>query len=184
MPPEEQAVDPAARRRRWKRIRTSVTLLVLVGFVVGAAWYSWNNVIDQSEQVAAPTSGKTCAPGAPADPPAPADIQVNIYNSTSRAGLAASIGDKMRDRGFVVVDVDNDPLDKTIEHTAEVRSNTAHQPAAMVVAATVPGAVFVPDDRTEATVDLVLGQAFKAMAKPGAPLATPSGVPPCEPVTG
>ncbi|RIQ20345.1 LytR C-terminal domain-containing protein [Jiangella rhizosphaerae] len=178
---EELTVEEAARRHRWRRIRTSVTLLVLIGVVIGAAWYSWSNVVDDGETTASGPTGEPCAPGVPTAAPAPADVQVNVYNSTDRNGLASTVAREVRARGFVVVDVDNDPLERSITGTAEVRSRPDDQAAAELVATLVPGAVYVPDERTEATIDLVLGDAFQALADPAAPPATPAaGLPPCQ----
>ncbi|TDD97546.1 LytR C-terminal domain-containing protein [Jiangella asiatica] len=180
---EQMSEGDYARRRRWKRIRTSVTLLVLIGFVVGAAWYSWRNVVnDEGGEAAAEQSDQACAPGVPTAAPAPADIQVNIYNATDRNGLASAVARLVRERGFVVVDIDNDPLDREITGTAEVRSGPDQQAAAGLVASLVPGATYVPDERTDAVVDLVLGEAFEALADPAAPAPTASStLPPCQP---
>ncbi|PZF83601.1 LytR C-terminal domain-containing protein [Jiangella anatolica] len=179
---EQLTEEEAARRHRWRRIRTSATLLILIGVVIGAAWYSWSNVVDEGETSAA-SSGEPCALGVPTAAPAPADVLVNVYNSTDRNGLASAIAREVRGRGFTVVDVDNDPLDRTIAGTAEVRSRPDDQAAAELVATMVPGAVYVPDERTEATIDLVLGEAFEALADPAAPPPTPAaGLEPCTPV--
>jgi hypothetical protein len=167
-------------RRRWKRIRTSVTLLMLIGVVVGAAWYSWHDVIDQQAAPSIASTHGPCTPGPPTAAPPPAKIQINVYNSTDRAGLASSVARKMRGRGFTVVDVDNDPLRKTIDGPAEVRSRLDQQAAASLVASLVPGAVYVPDDRSNAVVDLVLGETFEKLMDPTAASAAATGLPPCE----
>jgi hypothetical protein len=178
---EQLTEEESARRHRWRRIRTSVTLLILIGVVIGAAWYSWSNVVSEDDPAAAGPTGQPCAPGAPTAAPAPADVQVNVYNSTDRSGLASAVARQVRERGFVVVDVDNDPLEREITTTAEVRSAPSTQAAAELVATLVPGAVYVPDERTEATIDLVLGDAFEALADPAAPPATPAAnLPPCQ----
>ena len=75
----------------------------------------------------------------------------------------------MRERGFAILDIANDPLGREITGTAEVRAGVDNQGAASVVMAQVGGAVFVPDDRTDDTVDLVVGVTFEALAPPGAP---------------
>lgn len=177
---EQLTEEEAARRHLWRRIRTSVTLLVLIGVVIGAAWYSWRNVVSEDDSAATSPTGQPCAPSTPTAAPAPAEVQVNVYNSTDRNGLASAIARQVRERGFVVVDVDNDPLDREVAGTAEVRSGPTTQAAAELVATLVTGAVYVPDQRTEATIDLVLGDAFEALADPAAPPATPAvDLPPC-----
>ncbi|PSL05334.1 LytR cell envelope-related transcriptional attenuator [Haloactinopolyspora alba] len=181
MAPDEQAVDPAARRRRWKRIRTSVTLLVLIGFVVGAASYSWRNVVEADDEESTVSASGGCAPAAPTAAPKPAEVEINVYNSTDRNNLASDVAGRMQDRGFVVLDIANDPLDKSIDRTAEVRASPDNRAAARLVASMVPGAAFVADERSEATVDLVLGSAFKSLANPSAGGGRPKDLPPCEP---
>ncbi len=178
MASDEQANDPAARRRRWRRIRTSVTLFVLIGVVVGGAWFSWRNVMGTADETQSTDSG--CAPGAPTAAPSPGDVEVNVYNSTGRAGLAASTAEQMRERGFAVLEVENDPLDKDIEEPAEVRSGADQQPAANLVASLVPGSVYVSDDRTGTSVDLVLGEGFESLAPDSSPPSTEPDLPPCE----
>lgn len=178
---EQLTEEEAARRHHWRRIRTSVTLLILIGVVIGAAWYSWSNVVDDDEPTAAGSNTQACVPSQPTAAPAPAEVQVNVYNATTRNGLASAVARQVRDLGFVVVDVDNDPLERSITGTAEVRSRPDDQAAAELVATLVPGAVYVPDERTDATIDLVLGDAFEALADPAAPAATPSSdLPACE----
>ncbi|NDL61004.1 LytR C-terminal domain-containing protein [Phytoactinopolyspora mesophila] len=162
MEPDEYAEEyEDAPRHIWRHVRTAITLLVLVGFVVGAAWYSWNNVVLADDDTGdAPRAEPTCVPVTATDAPEPDSIEVNIYNSTTRRGLAGDVAAEMSDRGFTILDVANDPLDSNVEGTAEVRSSADQEVAASVVAALVPDAVLVSDDRSSDAVDLVLGEQF------------------------
>lgn len=173
---DHSTVDDEAlrKRRQFRHLRTAITLLGLVIFVVIAAWISWRQVTggDTPE----PRAQTTCAPAA-TTVPAPADIQLNIFNATSRAGLASAVSDQMIARGFTVVDVANDPLDREVEGTAEVRAHLDQQAAASAIMAQVPGAIFVADERAEPTVDLVLGEAFQALGDPAAPAPAPTSTP-------
>jgi hypothetical protein len=156
---------PVDRRHR----RTAVTMLVLAAFVAIAGWFAWDTVTGADPVTtgdANPTA--TCIPAVPTNAPAPADIRVNVYNATDRNGLASSAAREMRARGFAILDVANDPLNKAITGTAEVRAGAGTEAAAGVVVAQVPGAVFVLDTRTDGTVDLVVGDAFEALAPVGA----------------
>lgn len=157
----------ARHRHTGRHLRAAVTLLLLVGFVFFAALYGWRAITGDAaeEDVAA----QQCLPAAPADGPPPGEVQVNVYNATTRSGLASSTAGLLRERGFVILDVANDPLARQIEGTAEVRANPAQQAAANVVLAQLPDAVFVPDERAEPTVDLVLGNAFQSLAVPLTP---------------
>lgn len=176
---DKQGLDEVARQRRWRRVRTSLTLLVLVGVVIGAAWYGWRNVIDDEEPAVVATDAP-CTPNSPTAAPAPGDIRVNVYNATTRNGLAASVAQQLRQLGFNVVDIANDPLAKTIKGAGEVRGHVDQQAAAGTLTALLPGAAFVPDDRDDPTVDLVLGNGFKNLAK-GPDAAAGSDLPTCAP---
>lgn len=170
MEPEEPTVeDGRAPRRTWRHVRTAVTLLILVGFVVGAAWYSWNRVVASDDETDPTRVSPTCAPVVATDAPQPDKVELNVYNATDRGGLAREVASKMRKRGFAILEVDNDPLDKTIKGSAEVRSHPDQEKAASVVVAVVPGSEYVPDERESDAVDLVLGESFEKLA--GAPKA-------------
>jgi len=162
--------DTATRRAPADRrhLRTAITLLVLAAFVAIAGWYAWNTITDPgSAEMADATAAPTCVPALPTDAPAPADIRLNVYNATARNGLASEVARGLRARKFAILDVANDPLGRTVSRTAEVRAGTNSQAAAAVVVAQVSGAVFVADDRTDSSVDLVVGQAYKALAPAG-----------------
>jgi LytR cell envelope-related transcriptional attenuator len=162
----------ARHRNTGRHLRAAVTLLVLLGFVSFAALYGWRAITgDAAEEDAA---AQQCLPAAPADGPPPGEVQVNVYNATTRSGLASSTAGQLRERGFVILDVANDPLARQIDATAEVRANPAQQAAANVVLAQLPDAVFVPDQRAEPTIDLVLGDAFQSLAVPLAPEPDPA----------
>ncbi|WP_166347702.1 LytR C-terminal domain-containing protein [Phytoactinopolyspora limicola] len=160
-PTEEYEDSP---RHTWRHVRTAVTLLILVGFVVGAAWYSWNNVLTGDDDEAAPRAAPTCVPVAPTDAPDPEAIELNVYNATQRGGLARDVAAAMRERGFTILDVANDPLERSVDGTAEVRSHEDQRDAATLVASLVPDAVIVADERSSETVDLVLGNDFEELA--------------------
>lgn len=179
-PDIQQETRPRKDRRH---LRTAITMLVLTGFVAVSGWYGWNSLTRPADAGDATAVAPTCVPAIPSNAPAPADIQLNVYNATDRNGLASATARELRKRGFAILDVTNDPLGKTVAGTAEVRAGAANQAAAGVVVAQVAGAVFVPDTRTDTSVDLVLGETYQALAPPGqpAPAAPPAGstLPPC-----
>lgn len=150
----------------WRHVRTAVTLLVLVGFVIGAAWYSWDNVMNPGDDDDVAGSPTMCPTGAPTDAPAPEEIELNVYNATGRNGLAQQVASQMSDRGFIILDVANDPQDSTIEGTAEIRSHPDRENAAGLVASMVPDAELVADERDSDAVDLVLGDSFEELTAP------------------
>jgi LytR cell envelope-related transcriptional attenuator len=98
--------------------------------------------------------------------PKPKSITLNVYNSTTRKGLARTTSTLLAKRGFTIGNVANDPAPKPVKTVAEVRYGPAGVLAARVVAAEVVGAKLVEDKRTSSDVDLALGAAFKHLASP------------------
>ena len=102
----------------------------------------------------------------PKPAPKPKTITVNVYNSTTRSGLARKTADLLHDRGFIIGNVTNDHAPKPVVGIAEVRYGPKGVAAAHVVAAQVVGAKLVEDKRTSADVDLAVGAKYKKLATP------------------
>lgn len=99
--------------------------------------------------------------------PKPADITVNVYNATPRAGLAKAVGDELRSRGFTIGKVGNAPadFDKKVPGTGILVGAPATDKAVFAVLGTqLAGTTQQNDAREGADVDLILGDAFKALA--------------------
>lgn len=152
-----------AKRQR----RATVTIAVLLLGLAGAFYYASTYFRDTE-----PTAGP-CTTIVPTPELRPADVSVNVYNSTNRRGLAGAVAKDVDKRGFKVKAVANDPLHKTIKKAAEIRFGPAGEASAKVLAAHVPGAVMVKDKRKDDTVDLVLGAAWKKLG-PAPKQATPT----------
>jgi len=157
-----------ARRRR--RRRTAITLtvvgLLLVGAFLAAGAYVEGWMGHRAQASAAPPACIT-APGHPEL--TAAQVTVNVYNSTNRSGLAASAARDLRARGFTSATVSNDPLGQAVRGTAVVRYGVSGADAARLAAAQVAGATLVRDGRADASVDVVLGAGFSALASPRGP---------------
>ncbi len=147
------------RRRDRPSRRGAVLLAVLLTVALaGTAW--WVAHRDTADSAAA-APRRTCpVPSTPPPVAAPTAVTVNVYNATDKRGLASRVAAELKRRGFHVGKVDNDPLKRQVTGTAEVRSSTAGAGAARTVSAQVGTVVAVPDQRTNASVDLVLGAAF------------------------
>ncbi len=152
-----------ARRQRVRRRRMAITLGLVLLALFFAFWYALS-YYDGAKDT--PTPRKTCV--TPPAALAPAKIRVNVYNATTRTGLAATTSTSLASRGFVIGKVDNDPLKKTVKTAVEVRHGTAGVAGARVVAKHLTGVTFVRDARKDASVDVVLGNAWKALAPPPA----------------
>ena len=97
---------------------------------------------------------------AAAVPPAK-QVKMRVYNATDRDGLAIGVRKDLVGRGFTVVTTGNASQGETVTGVAEVRYGAKGVGAARLLHAYVPAAELVPDDRADATVDLVLGATFK-----------------------
>ena len=103
-------------------------------------------------------------------PPPPSDITVNVYNSTTRKGLAKTASQALAGQQFRIQAVGNDPLKKTITAVAEIRYAKSTTEQAKVLAARFPGAKLVQDKRTTGILDVSLGQKFTKVVSPKAPV--------------
>jgi hypothetical protein len=165
-------VESESSERARKRRRTAITLGVVALVLAGSFYYAssyWN---------AGPTTSAaaTCTPTT-SGAVAPSQVTVNVFNATKRTGLAGSTAKLVKERGFVVGSVQNDPTKKAIAGSAEVRYGPNGEAGAQLVVALVAGSVPVKDTRADASVDLVLGDAFTALAEPTAPVPAPADSP-------
>lgn len=154
-----------------------MTVLVLIVVAIGVAAYGYAQgwFGDPSDDAVVRVL-PTCPP-ASAAPLTASGVHVNVYNSTSRNGLASKVADELGKRAFVVETVANDPLHANVSGAALVRYGAAGAKAAQLVRAQVPKATLRKDRRTGSDVDLVLGDAFRRLAPAAAPTTTASPTP-------
>lgn len=163
--------EPLAHGHATRHVRSGVTMLLLVALVLGGAWFGWRAVSSDASS-STPTTTTAGGPQCGAAPVAanPPEVQVNVYNGTSRNGLARTTAGQVTASGFVVLAVDNDPKGERVQQVAVVRGAKGSANAYLLLAY-VPGATFVPDERADATLDLVVGDQFQALTAPAAPPA-------------
>lgn len=118
-----------------------------------------------------PTTGtKASAAPAAVKLPKPAQVTVNVLNATTRTGLAQKTADELKKRGFRVGEVSNAPkeYDKKIKGAGVLLGPSASLKSSLAVLGTqLPGAERRTDAaRKGAEVDLMIGDAFKGLAKP------------------
>lgn len=161
---QESGVSIHRRRRRQRAAftLTVVPLLLLATFVYAASFIQGWVGSTAPKTVA----GTACHGATSAQPVTPRVVTINVYNATNREGLAASVAKLLRRQGFKVATVSNDPLGMTIQGVGEIRSGPTGAAGASLAATRLSGARIVPDDRTDATVDLVLGYKFTALRTP------------------
>jgi hypothetical protein len=132
----------------------------------------------------------TVSPGAAL--PKPATVTTNVYNATDRAGLARTTAATLKTRGFGIGSIANDPSGKSLTTVGEIRYGAKGKDNATLMRFYVVGATLVLDQRTDATIDVVLGAKYKgipdqktinaALAKPVV-VATGAGCPTPTPAT-
>ncbi|MEU1039914.1 LytR C-terminal domain-containing protein [Streptomyces sp. NPDC005551] len=99
--------------------------------------------------------------------PEPGAVTVNVFNATSRSGLAKETADELKKRGFRIGHVGNatKAYDKKVEGPGILLGAQAATTAALPVLNTqLSGAEVKTDDRREAAeVDLVIGDRFTSL---------------------
>lgn len=176
--------DKYPRMRRPRRRGRMVGAVLVCGAVLGVAGWGTVQLIDVftggggKASAAAPDKTK-CAPtpassasAAPASAalPVPAQITVNVYNATTRSGLAKTTADELKKRGFKIGQVGNASaqFDKKVTGAGIVLGPSGGVNSSMpVLGSQLPGAERRADaGRKDASVDLVIGDGFKALAAP------------------
>src|SRR4051812_5276293 len=148
-------VDENDRTYRVRRQRRSTIVIAIVLLSLAGAFYYASTYFRDTT----PTPGP-CTTEVPDAPLRPADVSLNVYNSTARKGLAATVAKSATSRGFTVKAIGNDPKDATIKQVAQIRFGPEGATSARLVRTHVPQGVLVNDKRKGDTVDLVLGQAW------------------------
>jgi hypothetical protein len=150
--------------RRQRQRRAFITIGVLLLGLFFAFWYGLSYYEADRRGAQAATPAPTCRPYDP-EVILPADIEVNVYNSTNRNGLAGRSAALLEQRGFAVGKVANDPSDRDTPKVAEVRYGVEGRPKALVVLEVMPeGTRAVKDKRDDGSVDVALGTDFKGLA--------------------
>lgn len=108
----------------------------------------------------------SATPTAPAAVPKPGKVTVNVFNATTRSGLAKQTADELKKRGFVIGKVGNAPVayDKKVPGSGLLLGSPgATKGTFSVVGTQLKAATTKVDARTTADVDLIIGTAFKTL---------------------
>ncbi|MHA7293080.1 LytR C-terminal domain-containing protein [Arthrobacter sp. HLT1-21] len=167
-----------------RRLRHGVVLVVLVALVATAVFVAiginrGDIRIAALEPDLAPTY--TC-PAGPFEVQSPSAVTVNLYNSTTIDGLAGTVGESLQGRAFVVGEVANRTVNR-VGMTAIVVSGPTGYANAFTVQRQIPGTTFVEDERTDATVDVVVGSGFETLIAEEDLDTTPAGLICTDPAT-
>lgn len=144
-------------RARGRRSIVTVSLVILMLFF--AAWYALSYIRADDTRSVSPTTSSTTS----SCDLVPKDVEVNVYNATNRAGLAAQVAKGLRERGFAVKTVANDPKRAELTGRGELRYGDQGKSGAELVDNTVGTFARKVDERTRTSVDVVLGPQFDGL---------------------
>lgn len=159
-----EAADETARVRR--RVLHGVVLVLLLGMIAAAIIIALAIINGRLKVPTAEPSPKpvSSCPASMFDYTPNEKITLNVYNSTTRPGLARAVADEFLARKFVVGNVSN--VNAGYRGVAAVVSGAAGQAAAFTVQRNVPGTDYFQDSRTDASVDVILAHDYKALVPP------------------
>ncbi|WP_299166454.1 LytR C-terminal domain-containing protein [uncultured Arthrobacter sp.] len=160
-----------------RRLRHGVVLVLLLALLTAAVLFALalaRGDIQLTASEPSPSPVSAC-PAGPFNLVDPATITVNVLNSTSIAGLAGNASAALEERGYTVSAIGNRSVAQT-NMTAIVVSGPAGYAQAFTLQRTIPGTVYVEDERPDATVDVVLGSEYEALVPAEEINAEPGGL--------
>lgn len=170
----------ARQRRQTFTFMAVFGVVLVVGAVALGNWLRWWTIGGQITPVA-----RSCPVQQVTEPEL---TRVNVYNATTRPGLAAAVGKELGERGFDVLSIDTEEPDEPIRAVVQIRFGNSALREARTVARQFPGTVILAPTETEdaGTVDVVIGTKYKRMvsARKGAAAIAMTPEPPnCVPAT-
>ncbi|CAM5588864.1 MULTISPECIES: LytR C-terminal domain-containing protein [Streptomyces] len=165
-------------RRRGRLVAVAVASVAALGLIGWGTLQLVDVFTGGGDKYTATGSAKDCRTKTAAAPaaqvhalPRPRQITVNVYNATERTGLAKTTADELKKRGFKIGDVGNasKQYDKKVKGAGILLGSAAARDTSLRVLGTqLDGAQLRADSRKTADLDLVIGDAFKGLAKQGA----------------
>ena len=171
--------DKYPRMRPPRRRGRLVGAVVACGAVLGVAGWGTLQLIDvftggggtasaAGTKAGCPTKASpAAAASSPAVLPKPAQITVNVFNATTRSGLAKTTADELKKRGFRIGEVGNagPQYDKKVTGTGVLLGPTSSLNTSLPVLATQ---LTTAERRTDAahkaaTIDLIIGNGFRTL---------------------
>lgn len=179
---EGRSVDAEGRPFLRRRYQPWVALVVVLALICAIVWIKALTTAEAGHTAMAcnspsPAANPTAPQPAPLGQvvsssrlhdvePAPlAQAKVRVLNGSSRSGLAQHIASTLGDYGFASPPAPvyaNDPVyvNGDLACTGQIRFGVQGRPAAAAVQLVAPCAELIEDQRTDDTVDLVLGSLF------------------------
>ena len=165
--------SPPVQPRKDRRPVLPLVFLLVLALAALGVW--WKVLSDESSRTQADEAACATAEAAPPSLD-PSTLSVRVFNATDRAGLAQEVAAQLQARGFVVEELANDPTDREVTGSGEVRHGPRGNDAARYLALFLPGAGDFLDTRATAQVDLVVGPDFTGLAPPEQVAATLSPI--------
>ena len=154
---------PPVRPRSGRRPLPPLIFLVVLAVAAVAVWWY---VIRQEEAHVAQQQSACSTVSAAAPSLDPSSVTLRVYNATDTAGLATTVANSLKERGFTVGEIANDTSGRQVTGVGELRHGALGKKNAEFVRLFMPGAGDYPDTRADDTVDVVIGPDFKTLATP------------------
>jgi hypothetical protein len=154
---------PPVRPRSGRRPIPPLIFLLVLALAGLAVW--WNVIQQDNDRRKAQAAACATVEAAPPSLD-PTTVTVRVFNATDEAGLAQTVSDDLKNRGFTIDEVANDPSDREVTGTGEIRYGRRGEDAASYLSVYLPGAGEYLDVRADARVDLVIGPEFNGLATP------------------
>jgi LytR cell envelope-related transcriptional attenuator len=148
-----------------RRPLPALAFLLALSLLTALVWW---RVIHRSDSAAAalPTCTSSSTPTVTVVP-ASASVLVNVLNSTDTNGLAGKVTGLLAADGFKTGTPGNDSGPRSpVTGVAEIRFGPTGAAGAKLLSFYVPGAILVPDTRSDSSVDLAIGAKYTALASP------------------
>lgn len=157
---------PKQRPPRPRRSRRPVPALILLAALSVLTLVVWWRVLHRGGE---PVSAQNpCqVPTLAAIALDPRTVKLRVYNSTDHVGLAKTVADQLRKRGFSIATTGNDSLGGgRVQGVGELRYGPSGANQALLTSLYFPGIRLRQDPRTDAIVDVAIGPGYKAVATP------------------
>lgn len=143
------------------RLRTALTMLVLVVVVIGAAAWGWNRLTDPiGEQASGPCTDTEVAAG---DRVTTDQVVVTVLNAGTRAGLASRTMSDLVAQGFVEGQLANAP-DRTDVSRVQIWTDNPRSPVVRLVRSHLGRVTVVRRDPVGRGVNVVVGNKFDELS--------------------
>lgn len=149
-----------------RRLFHAIVLVLLVGVIAAGAVGAWavmNGVVKVPAAVASKAPTSLC-PGTTFDYVPNETVSLNVFNATSRSGLAGTVSEQFAARGHKVGAVDNS--DTAYSGVGVVISGVKGQAAAFNVQRNLAGTDYYEDNREDESVDVILTPGYEGLVEP------------------